>query len=81
MTMTVTPDSIHVCESTFARSLGFETFDELVEASEPVVSLDGELWYIVPLPVGHWLAWPFPEWDDSHRFATREDAIEFTWPS
>lgn len=81
MTLTISPNSIHVCESTFARSLGFRSFEDLVDAAEPVVSIYGDVWYVVELPAGHWLAWPFPEWDESHRFASREDAIQFIHPA
>lgn len=79
--MTASLDLIHTNEETFAQSLGFESFDAILEASEPLLSLDGELWFVVHLPDEHWLAWPFPEWDDSHRFETYEDAVEFLRPS
>ncbi len=79
--MMTTFDAINTCEATFAQGLGFESFDDLIEASEPLLSSYGELWFILELPEGHWLAWPFPEWDDTHRFSTREDAIEFVQPS
>lgn len=75
-----TLDSVHVCESTFASSLGFESFEDLIEASEPMLSSYGELWFILELPEHHWLAWPFPEWDASHRFATYEEAVTFVRP-
>lgn len=76
-----TLDAVHACESTFAHSLGFETFEELIEASEPMVSSYGELWFILELPERHWLAWPFPEWDASHRFASYEEAVAFVRPA
>lgn len=78
--MMIALDSLHACEATFATSLGYDSFDELIESSEPILSIYGELWFIVELPEGHWLAWPFPEWDDSHRFHSREEAVEFVRP-
>ncbi|HUQ69955.1 MAG TPA: hypothetical protein VM165_10550 [Planctomycetaceae bacterium] len=79
--MSTTTVPMQVCEGAFARSLGFETFDDLIEASEPLFSSVGELWFVAELPDGHWMAWPFPEYDDTHRFDSYEEAAEFVRPS
>lgn len=79
--MSTTLASMELCERAFARGLGFETFDKLIESSQPLYSPVGELWFVAELPNGHWLAWPFPEYDDTHRFDSYEDAIEFVSPS
>jgi hypothetical protein len=73
--------SLQICERAFARGLGFESYDDLVDASQPAFSPDGELWFIAELPDGHWLAWPFPEYDHTHQFESYEDACEFVSPS
>jgi hypothetical protein len=67
-------------ERAFARSCGYATHGELVDASEPVMAVDGDLWYLTALPNGHWLAWPFPDLDDTHQFPSYDEAIEFLKP-
>jgi hypothetical protein len=79
--MSTTSAPMQVCEGAFARGLGFESFDQLIDASEPLFSTVGELWFVAALPDGHWLAWPFPEHDDTHRFDSYEAACEFVKPS
>ncbi|HUQ68911.1 MAG TPA: hypothetical protein VM165_05275 [Planctomycetaceae bacterium] len=79
--MTMTLISPRACENAFARGLGFEQFDDLVDASQPLFSPVGELWFMAALPNGHWLAWPFPEYDDTHLFDSYEEACEFVSPS
>ncbi|MDZ4687840.1 MAG: hypothetical protein SH850_22435 [Planctomycetaceae bacterium] len=69
-----------VCEEDFARSLGFETFDDLIDASEPLFSPVGELWFVAPLSNGDWLAWLFPDYDDIHEFDSYEAALDFVQP-
>jgi hypothetical protein len=64
-------------ENGFARGLGFDQFDDLVDASQPLFSPVGELWFVAPLPDGRWLAWPFPEYDDAHLFETHEATCDF----
>jgi hypothetical protein len=78
--MPATLDPIQASEAAFARSLGFHSFDDLLEASEPLLSPDGELWFIVELSNGRWLSWPFPEYDDTHQFASYDEAMDFVRP-
>jgi len=68
-------------ERAFARSCGFASLEELLETSEPVRAVDGELWFLAPLPDGHWMAWPYPDLDASHQFVTHEESLEFLKPS
>lgn len=68
-------------ETAFARSCGFDSYGEIIDASEPVTAADGELWYLTPLPTGRWLAWPFPALDDTHQFDSYGDSVEFIRPS
>ncbi|MDZ4686241.1 MAG: hypothetical protein SH850_14330 [Planctomycetaceae bacterium] len=79
MSATLVP--LQPCENAFARGLGFEAFDDLIDASQPLFSPVGELWFVAELPNRHWLAWPFPEFDDTHLFATYDAACEFVSPS
>jgi hypothetical protein len=77
-TMLIAPQA---CQKAFARGLGFERYGDLVDASQPLFSPVGELWFVAQLPNRHWLAWPFPEFDDTHRFPSYEEACEFVAPS
>ena len=64
----------------FAEALGFESYEDLLEASEVVVREGDIYWYVTPLPGGRWAAW-----DDAERlsldrvefFLTREAAVQY----
>jgi len=60
----------------FPRGLGFETFDDLIQASETIVSPVG-LWYVTHRSDDQWAAWPFPAYDDVNLFNSYKDACEF----
>jgi hypothetical protein len=79
--MNTTLVSLPDYEGDFAHSLGFEQFDDLIDASHPLFSPVGEVWFVAELPNRHWLACPFPEYDDTHVFDSYQDAYEFVAPS
>ena len=64
----------------FAEALGFDSYEDLLEASEVVVREGDIYWYVTPLPGGRWAAW-----DDAERlsldrvefFLTREAAVQY----
>lgn len=66
-------------ELEFAEALGFDTFEDLIAASEFVVR-EGDIdWIITELPDGRWAAWDDVEFalDRVEYFATREEAEAF----
>jgi len=66
-------------ESAFAEALGFDTFADLMAASESVVR-EGDIdWFITALPDGRWAAWDDAELslDRVAYFDTREEAEAF----
>ena len=70
--MRVSPDE-------FAQSLGFASYEQLVQASEVVVTEGDVDWYVTPLADGRWAAWDDAElsMDRVAYFATREEAEAF----
>src|SRR5690606_7841305 len=63
----------------FAEALGFDTFEDLMAASESIVQ-EGDIdWFITALPDGRWAAWDDVELslDRVEYFDTREEAAEF----
>jgi len=63
----------------FAKALGFNTFEDLMAASESIVR-EGDIdWFITALPDGRWAAWDDAELslDRVEYFDTREEAAEF----
>lgn len=66
-------------EEIFAQALGFDSWGDLMNASEHIVS-EGDIdWWISRLPDGRWAAWDDKELaiDRVERFDTWEEAIEF----
>ena len=66
-------------EEAFAKVLGFDSWSDLMNASEHIVS-EGDIdWWISRLPDGRWAAWDDAELaaDRVHYADTREEAIEF----
>src|SRR5690606_11551284 len=66
-------------ESAFAEALGFDTFEDLMAASESVVR-EGDIdWYVTALAAGRWAAWDDAELsrDRAASFETREEAEWF----
>lgn len=63
----------------FAETLGFDDYESLMQASEPVVHEGDVDWFISQLPDGRWAAWDDAELslDRVEYFDTREEAIEF----
>ena len=62
---------------TFARHLGYASWDDLLAASEEV-AIEGDIsWYVTRLPDGRWAAWDDAEMatDRVTIHATRETAI------
>lgn len=63
----------------FAEAMGFDSYEELMQASESVVR-EGDIdWFITKLPNGRWAAWDDVELslDRVEYFDTREEAAEF----
>jgi len=66
-------------ELEFAEALGFDTFEDLMAASESIVR-EGDIdWFITALPDGRWAAWDDAELapDRVAYFDTREEAEAF----
>jgi len=63
----------------FAQSLGFASYEQLVQASEVVVTEGDVDWYVTPLADGHWAAWDDAELapDRVAYFDTHEEAVAF----
>lgn len=63
----------------FAQSLGFASYEQLVQASEVVVTEGDVDWYVTPLADGRWAAWDDAEFamDRVAYFDTREEAIRY----
>jgi len=63
----------------FAEQLGFASYEQLVQASEVVVTEGDVDWYVTPLADGRWAAWDDAELapDRVTYFATREEAVAF----
>jgi len=63
----------------FAEALGFDTFEELMEASDTVIRESDIGWCVTQLPNGRWVVWDNVELslDWVEYFDTREEAIEF----
>lgn len=66
-------------EEEFAEALGFESYEDLMEASEAVIREGDIYWYVTRLPNGRWVAWDEAELSLSRTayFATYEEAAEF----
>jgi hypothetical protein len=62
------------CRDDLAKSLGFESYLALFEASSPLVAGDGKNWCVTPLPGGKWVAWNDTDLASGERFETREQA-------
>jgi len=68
-----------VDEEAFAKVLGFDSWSDLMNASEHIVS-EGDIdWWVTQLPDGRWAAWDDKELaaERVERFDTREEAINF----
>ena len=66
---------------TFARHLGYASWDDLLAASEEV-AIEGDIsWYVTRLPDGRWAAWDDAEiaTDRVIVHATREEAVAYLW--
>jgi len=63
----------------FAHSLGFASYEQLVQASEVVVTEGDVDWYVTPLADGRWAAWDDAEiaLDRVAYFGTREEALRY----
>ena len=64
----------------FAEALGFDSYEDLLEASEVVVREGDIYWYVTCLPGGRWAAWDDGEWlslDRVEFFLTREAAVQY----
>jgi len=63
----------------FAKGLGFESYEDLMEASEAIITEGDVDWYVTQLPDGRWAAWDDAELslDRVEYFATREEAEAF----
>ena len=63
----------------FAEQLGFASYEQLVQASEVVVTEGDVDWYVTPLADGRWAAWDDAEiaLDRVAYFGTREEAIRY----
>lgn len=63
----------------FAEQLGFASYEQLVQASEVVVTEGDVDWYVTVLPDGRWAAWDDVELslDRVAYFASREEAEAF----
>jgi hypothetical protein len=66
-----------VSEEIYARRLGFSSFDELIDVSEPAYSPTGRLWLIAALPNRRWLASPVNEYGAAEQFPDAEAARDF----
>lgn len=68
-----------VDEEAFAKVLGFDSWSQLMDASEHIVS-EGDIdWWISRLPDGRWAAWDDAELsvDRVEYFSTRKEAVDF----
>lgn len=66
---------------TFARHLGYASWDDLLAASEEV-AIEGDIsWYVTRLPDGRWAAWDDAEiaLDRVSLHATRDEAVAYQW--
>ena len=63
----------------FAEALGFETYEQLIAASEVVASEGDVDWYVTPLADRRWAAWDDVELATNRvaYFDTREEATAF----
>src|SRR5690606_206456 len=63
----------------FAQSLGFASYEQLVQASEVVVTEGDVDWYVTPLADGRWAAWDDAEIapDRVAYFGTQDEAVEY----
>jgi len=70
---------LRVSPDEFAQSLGFASYEQLVQASEVVVTEGDVDWYVTPLADGRWAAWDDAEiaLDRVAYFGTREEAIRY----
>lgn len=63
----------------FAEALGFGSYEDLIEASEVIIT-DGDIdWYVTAFPNGRWAAWDDAELslDRVEFFPTREAAVQY----
>jgi len=63
----------------FAEQLGFASYEQLVQASEVVVTEGDVDWYVTPLADGRWAAWDDAEiaLDRVAYFGTQDEAVEY----
>ena len=63
----------------FARWFGYDSWDALLAASDPIVRYVDIDWYVTALPDGRWVAWDDSELsiDRVRYFSTREAAVQY----
>jgi len=70
---------LRLTQDEFAEALGFETYEQLIAASEVVVTEGDVDWYVTPLADGRWAAWDDAEFamDRVAYFDARDAAVQY----
>jgi len=70
---------LRLTQDEFAEALGFETYEQLIAASEVVASEGDVDWYVTPLADERWAAWDDAEFamDRVAYFDTRDAAVQY----